>query len=65
MPITNVDMLRATRAQAPSPVRPTDDSNESRASMFKTIAVGTDGTETADTAVGIALDLADRYGRGF
>ena len=30
--------------------------------MFKTIAVGTDGTDTADTAVGIALDIAERYG---
>lgn len=29
--------------------------------MFKTIAVGTDGTETADTAVGIGLDIAERY----
>jgi nucleotide-binding universal stress UspA family protein len=30
--------------------------------MFKTIAVGTDGTETADKALGVALDIADRYG---
>jgi nucleotide-binding universal stress UspA family protein len=30
--------------------------------MFKTIAVGTDGTETADKAVGVALDIAERYG---
>lgn len=29
--------------------------------MFKTIAVGTDGTETADKAVDVALDLAARY----
>ena len=29
--------------------------------MFKTIAVGTDGTETADRAVDVALDLAVRY----
>jgi nucleotide-binding universal stress UspA family protein len=29
--------------------------------MFKTIAVGTDGTETADKAVGVALDIAERY----
>jgi len=29
--------------------------------MFKTIAVGTDGTETADKAMGIALDIAERY----
>lgn len=29
--------------------------------MFKTIAVGTDGTETADKAVDVALDLAVRY----
>ena len=30
--------------------------------MFETIAVGTDGTETADRAVDVALDLAERYG---
>lgn len=30
--------------------------------MFKTIAVGTDGTETADKAVDVALDLAEHYG---
>jgi nucleotide-binding universal stress UspA family protein len=30
--------------------------------MFKTIAVGTDGTETADKAVEVALDIAERYG---
>jgi nucleotide-binding universal stress UspA family protein len=30
--------------------------------MFKTIAVGTDGTETADKAVDVALDIAERYG---
>jgi nucleotide-binding universal stress UspA family protein len=30
--------------------------------MFKTIAVGTDGTETADKAVDVALDIAKRYG---
>jgi len=29
--------------------------------MFKTIAVGTDGTETADKAVDIAFDIAERY----
>lgn len=29
--------------------------------MFETIAVGTDGTETADRAVGVAMDLASRY----
>lgn len=29
--------------------------------MFKTIAVGTDGTETADKAFEVALDLAERY----
>jgi len=29
--------------------------------MFKTIAVGTDGTETADKAVAVALDIAERY----
>ena len=31
-------------------------------SMFKTIAVGTDGTQTADKAVDVALDIAERYG---
>lgn len=30
--------------------------------MFKTIAVATDGTETADKAVDVALDIAARYG---
>ena len=30
-------------------------------SMFKTIAVGTDGSETADKAVDVAFDLAERY----
>ena len=30
--------------------------------MFATIGVGTDGTDTADKAVGIALDIAERYG---
>lgn len=30
--------------------------------MFKTIAVATDGTDTADKAVDVALDLAERYG---
>lgn len=30
--------------------------------MFKTIAVGTDGSETADKAVEVAFDLAERYG---
>lgn len=30
--------------------------------MFKTIAVGTDGTETADNALDVALDIAERYG---
>lgn len=30
--------------------------------MFKTIAVATDGTETADKAVDVALDIAERYG---
>jgi len=30
--------------------------------MFKTIAVGTDGTKTADNAVDVALDIAERYG---
>ncbi|HWD64761.1 MAG TPA: universal stress protein [Solirubrobacteraceae bacterium] len=29
--------------------------------MFKTIAVGTDGSETADKAVDVAFDLAERY----
>ena len=29
--------------------------------MFNTVAVGTDGTETADKAVGVALDIAKRY----
>jgi nucleotide-binding universal stress UspA family protein len=29
--------------------------------MFKTIAVGTDGSETADKAVEVALDIAERY----
>ena len=29
--------------------------------MFKTIAVGTDGTKTADKAVDVALDVAKRY----
>lgn len=29
--------------------------------MFKTIAVATDGTETADKAVDVALDIAERY----
>ena len=29
--------------------------------MFSTVAVGTDGSETASTAVGIAADLARRY----
>jgi nucleotide-binding universal stress UspA family protein len=29
--------------------------------MFKTIAVGTDGTGTASKAVDVALDLAERY----
>jgi nucleotide-binding universal stress UspA family protein len=30
--------------------------------MFQTIAVGTDGSETADQAVEMALDLAERLG---
>ena len=30
--------------------------------MFKTIAVGTDGTDTADKAVDVALDIAERFG---
>ena len=30
--------------------------------MFKTIAVATDGTETAEKAVDVALDIAERYG---
>jgi nucleotide-binding universal stress UspA family protein len=30
--------------------------------MFKTIAVATDGTETADKAVDVALDIAERFG---
>jgi nucleotide-binding universal stress UspA family protein len=30
--------------------------------MFQTIAVGTDGTETADKAVDVAIDIAERYG---
>jgi nucleotide-binding universal stress UspA family protein len=30
--------------------------------MFKTIAVGTDGTETAGKAVEVAIDIAERYG---
>ena len=29
--------------------------------MFKKIAVGTDGSETADKAVDVALDMAQRY----
>jgi nucleotide-binding universal stress UspA family protein len=29
--------------------------------MFKTIAVGTDGTETADKALGVAIDIAEHY----
>jgi nucleotide-binding universal stress UspA family protein len=29
--------------------------------MFKTIAVGTDGSETADKAVEMALDIAAHY----
>lgn len=30
--------------------------------MFNTIAVGTDGTETAEKAFDVALDMAKRYG---
>jgi nucleotide-binding universal stress UspA family protein len=30
--------------------------------MFKTIAVGTDGTDTAANAVDVALDIAEHYG---
>jgi nucleotide-binding universal stress UspA family protein len=30
--------------------------------MFSTIAVGTDGSETADRAVEFALELAERFG---
>lgn len=30
--------------------------------MFKTIAVGTDGTDTASKAVDVALDIAERFG---
>jgi nucleotide-binding universal stress UspA family protein len=30
--------------------------------MFETIAVGTDGTTTADEAVDVALDVAERFG---
>lgn len=30
--------------------------------MFNTIAVGTDGTETADKAVDVAFDIAERFG---
>lgn len=30
--------------------------------MFNTIAVGTDGTDTAANAVDVALDIAERYG---
>jgi nucleotide-binding universal stress UspA family protein len=30
--------------------------------MFKTIAVGTDGTDTADKAVDVAFDIAERFG---
>lgn len=29
--------------------------------MFKTIAVGTDGTDTADKAVDVAFDIAERF----
>jgi nucleotide-binding universal stress UspA family protein len=29
--------------------------------MFKTIAVGTDGTDTAEKAVDVAADIAERY----
>ena len=38
------------------------DSSKTGVSMFKTIAVGTDGTQTADKAVDVALDIAERYG---
>jgi nucleotide-binding universal stress UspA family protein len=31
--------------------------------MFRAIAVGTDGKETADKAVGVALVTAERYQR--
>ena len=30
--------------------------------MLKTVAVGTDGTETASVAVDFAIDLAEKYG---
>jgi nucleotide-binding universal stress UspA family protein len=30
--------------------------------MFNTIAVGTDGTETAEKALDVAIDIAERYG---
>ena len=30
--------------------------------MFETVAVGTDGTDTADEAVDVALDIAEHYG---
>lgn len=30
--------------------------------MFKTVAVGTDGSETAAKAVDVAIDIAGRYG---
>jgi nucleotide-binding universal stress UspA family protein len=29
--------------------------------MFRTIAVGTDGKESADRAIGVALVIAERY----
>jgi nucleotide-binding universal stress UspA family protein len=38
-----------------------NDSTGSWPSMFKTIAVATDGTETADRAVDVAFDIAERY----
>src|SRR5215472_14476060 len=40
---------------------PKNDSTGSWPSMFKTIAVATDGSETADKAVDVALDIAERY----
>lgn len=32
--------------------------------MIETIAVGTDGSQTAQRAVGFAVDMAERYGAG-
>src|SRR4051794_19983975 len=41
---------------------PKEDAREERKRMIKVVAVGTDGSETADKAVEFALEMAHKYG---